>query len=198
MTPAALGDLKSLPLRTAPHPLYSNYEASNYLLSWLSPAGTRSPATRKRAGRSLRAGPQRGPFAGAAQPRERRGGAPPGALLAATPSASAGRGSPRRDECRPGSPPSHPPPPPPPPPPRGPPCPLLSHSRGPGPPGSRGSLPHPQVRAPLGRARWRRPRRARRADGTPRAPGRDWPGGEGRRAEKMAPPPAAAPRSGAC
>lgn len=52
MTPAARGDLQSLPLRTAPHPPYSNYEASNYLLSWLSPAGTLSPATRKRPGRS--------------------------------------------------------------------------------------------------------------------------------------------------
>lgn len=65
-------------------------------------------------------------------------------------------------------------------------------SRSPRPAGSRGSPTRPQVRAPLGPARWKRPRRARRADGTPRAPGRDWPGGEGRRAEKMAPPPAAA------
>lgn len=48
--------------RTAPYPLYSNYEAPNYLLPWLSPAGTRSPATRKRPGHKTV------PFAGATQP----------------------------------------------------------------------------------------------------------------------------------
>lgn len=191
MTPAARGDLQSLPLRTAPHPPYSNYEASNYLLSWLSPAGTPSLATRKWPGRSTV--PSRARLSPSAEPprcpsrrspvRLRRVRLP-GPPLAATSVAPAPRPAThplRRLRLLPEAP-----------------CPLPSRSRSPGPPGSRGSFPHPQVRAPLGPARWRRPRRARRADGTPRAPGRDWPGGEGRRAEKMAPPPAAAPRSGAC